>query len=397
MKKILTNLKCRLGFVLIFLLLSTLTKAAIFTSRNSGDWTDPCTWSNVPSCSSLTAIEGVTIPGIMDDVVISGKDVITVTGDVYIHDLTFNNGSGAQKTTLNIFGALNFIISGSLIMESQTIMYVDGGAFINVMGDICVKNDGNIAAQGVGPTIGGKFIVNGCATVGSTNCEPGGSGTPNFINSTYLIYCIACAANSANMYEGTPGSCYTTMPVTVLSFKATFTGSTQGRNSKVNLTWITTSELDNAYFTIERSADGLQFTELVHIESQSFTSTVASYQATDDQPLPGKSYYRLKQTDKNGKISYGKTIAVQKPAQISVTLLPNPLSSNTLYISHNLQEKISLIFMDMLGQRISPSAYSTITENDGLIVTFIENISPGLYTVQVSNGSSSVTKKLIVQ
>jgi hypothetical protein len=186
------------------------------------------------------------------------------------------------------------------------------------------------------------------------------------------------------------------MPVNLLSFKATFSGSSQAGNAQVNLTWITASEIDNQYFTVERAGDDLHFIEIMQVPSQFKGSTIASYQFNDHYPLPGKSYYRLKQTDVNGKSTYSKTLAVQSPEQVSIILMPNPLHTNTLRIYHTFRGKVSLTFLDIVGRCISPSVYSIIPENDGLVVSFSEKISPGLYTVQVCDGISCITRKLMV-
>src|ERR1700745_3418775 len=69
---------------------------------------------------------------------------------------------------------------------------------------------------------------------------------------------------------------------------------------KINVLWKTGSEDVDGYFTIEKSKDGINFTKVVDVPYIAINSNFADFTGTDYTPNKGISYYRLKQTDKNG-------------------------------------------------------------------------------------------------
>ncbi|MDX5444092.1 MAG: hypothetical protein LPJ89_09960 [Hymenobacteraceae bacterium] len=119
------------------------------------------------------------------------------------------------------------------------------------------------------------------------------------------------------------------LPVTWLSFNV---ASTRNGNS---LTWSTAMEENNNYFAVERSADGFLFEEIFRTEGTN-TNQPHSYNFIDTRPLPGTSYYRIRQEDYDGTGSYTPVRAVNNVA-LTFTQL-----GNTLYFSNKLQGQIQL-------------------------------------------------------
>jgi hypothetical protein len=81
-------------------------------------------------------------------------------------------------------------------------------------------------------------------------------------------------------------------------------------NDHVNVYWSTASETNNNYFSVERSADGMNFEPLGNVKGAGNSNTVLLYGYIDDNPVKGVSYYRIKQTDFNGNFKYSKTVTV---------------------------------------------------------------------------------------
>ncbi|MEM9931667.1 MAG: hypothetical protein AAF840_17810, partial [Bacteroidota bacterium] len=67
-------------------------------------------------------------------------------------------------------------------------------------------------------------------------------------------------------------------------------------------------QVNNDYFTVERSQDGRQFTSIGQVP----VSTNARYNFRDETPLPGLSFYRVQQTDFDGRFSYSRTVSSQR-------------------------------------------------------------------------------------
>ena len=117
--------------------------------------------------------------------------------------------------------------------------------------------------------------------------------------------------------------CYllTPLPVELQRFTATPLGDQQ-----VLLEWLTNSEERNAYFVVERSAEGRQFEPILQVDSLGDSNSLAKYNEVDEAPLKGHSYYRLKQVDTDGQFTYSEIVSVYiKDDKISsYKLYPNP-------------------------------------------------------------------------
>ncbi|OGX81577.1 hypothetical protein BEN49_15325 [Hymenobacter coccineus] len=108
------------------------------------------------------------------------------------------------------------------------------------------------------------------------------------------------------------------LPVELVSFTA------QLRNKQVNLNWVTASEKNSRSFDVQRSSNGQTFTTVLTKAAQGNTSARTTYDAVDRQPLPGLSYYRLKQIDNDGKVAYSPVVSVQSDGLVDISIYPNP-------------------------------------------------------------------------
>jgi hypothetical protein len=100
-------------------------------------------------------------------------------------------------------------------------------------------------------------------------------------------------------------NCGIALPIELISFEAKM-----NTNKQVDIFWATASELNNDFFTIERSADGVNW-EIVTTATGAGNSIYRiDYAAYDSRPLSGISYYRLKQTDFDGAFEYSNIVSV---------------------------------------------------------------------------------------
>ena len=117
----------------------------------------------------------------------------------------------------------------------------------------------------------------------------------------------------------------TPLPIELLSFDAVADGD------QVRLTWTTATEINNDYFTIERSSDGINFEPILLHEGAGNSQTVIDYERFDVRPMLGENYYRLKQTDFDGKSETFETKLVIFEGEASgINIYPNP-ASDELY------------------------------------------------------------------
>lgn len=77
-------------------------------------------------------------------------------------------------------------------------------------------------------------------------------------------------------------------------------------SNKINmqLNWVTATERNCDYFGIERSSDGNNFEEIGRVEGAGNSNSTKKYTYTDENPLIGINYYRLRQVDISGETTY---------------------------------------------------------------------------------------------
>lgn len=134
--------------------------------------------------------------------------------------------------------------------------------------------------------------------------------------------------------------------------------------NRVELKWQTLSEQNNDYFLIERSTDSKSFTTITKIAGQGTASNITNYTAVDYSPLAGTNYYRLKQVDKDGKVTDYDIKAVEfKLSDNLVKIYPNPVVSGTATLqlgsgNYNLAEVINTYGRVVKTIAIQPGATS---------------------------------------
>lgn len=139
----------------------------------------------------------------------------------------------------------------------------------------------------------------------------------------------------------------TPLPVELIKFIA------KVADREVILQWQTAMEEGNDYFVIERSFDGRHF-EGIGMEKGNGTTTQRSkYAYTDENPLTGTSYYRLKQVDEDGSYSYSPVISIMRQrAREDVVVFPTT-TSDTIHIEceTGTELKQASVF-DVMGKKV---------------------------------------------
>ena len=135
------------------------------------------------------------------------------------------------------------------------------------------------------------------------------------------------------------------LPIELLSFEARLTNQ-----NEVKLDWITASEINNDFFTLERSKDGLHFSEIAKIDGAGTSSAILSYSHLDRNPYLGGNYYRLKQTDFDGGFSYSEIRFVNIVSE-TIAVYPNP-TRNFLNVDFGNREdgEVQFKIMDVTGK-----------------------------------------------
>jgi hypothetical protein len=186
----------------------------------------------------------------------------------------------------------------------------DGFALVNTVTNTVIEflsYEGVLTAS-AGPANGQTSTDVGVSENGTTTTVDG---------SIQRLTCTSWTANPTSNNFGTlPPS---PLPITLISFKASLNSSNQAV-----LKWATASEKDNHYFEIERSKNAIDFESLGKINGKGTSDLRNDYAFTDETPLKGINYYRLKQVDFDGTFSYTRPESVITEGDGSISLYPNP-------------------------------------------------------------------------
>lgn len=163
------------------------------------------------------------------------------------------------------------------------------------------------------------------------------------------------------------------LPVKLVSFDA------ESLKEKVRLTWSTSSEINSDNFIVERSADGNSWSAIKTIKAGGNSSVLLNYEASDDNPLKGTAYYRLKQIDIDGSFEYSMTRTAKYTGSAIVDIYPVPNTGNTVNFKGITDFKNTTI---TVRNAAGMSLYvSNLNSNSAQLPT----LKPGLYVISLTN------------
>jgi hypothetical protein len=232
----------------------------------------------------------------------------------------------------------------------------------------------------------GGTVLTGGATSGSANGATygGASGVYTVQYTTAGNYVIGidmtdggnCASASASF------AICGALPITLTSFDAEVID-----DKKIKVNWVTESEINNDYFTVEKSKDGKSFEVVAVVEGAGNSSVPLSYSEIDLEPLNGVSYYRLKQTDYDKKFSYSDLIKVEIVDAIGeLTVYPNPVENITnLSFMSAIVGAATVEIHDLTGKRIATYVHQ-VTKGENKFTFSTEELTSGIYFLTVKSG-----------
>ena len=267
---------------------------------------------------------------------------------------------------------LSGIHNGATQIETQPIVFMRSGGCNS--GTFTVPNGGcpNDETYNNSSYVGAQSALSPYTGGISGNAEFNLSGLT--VGQTYYLYVDGYGSASSTFYIEVPTGCQTCntpLPIELISFEA------RKNNRDVNLTWQTASERNNDFFTVERSPNGIDWDVLELIDGAGSSTELLSYETYDNYPLKGISYYRLKQTDFDGKATYSAIKSISNTEDLMV--LPNP-GNGIFYVSGLSDRKENqVVVMDVTGKTIAN--YKT---EDAMLQMNLEYHPAGIYYVKVN-------------
>ena len=185
--------------------------------------------------------------------------------------------------------------------------------------------------------------------------------------------------------------CNYSLPLNWLSFQ---TKVIDGTNKKVELVWLTASEINVKQFIVERSSDGKSFETLSEPITAFNTLKQNNYQFTDNQPLKGISYYRVKEVDFDGDNSFSWVRAINNSdSKSDFNIFPNPTNEELNIDLKSLAGKeVTITISDLVGKALQAEKIEVTTAPHVLNVSSLSN---GMYLIRVqSKENELIPKKL---
>lgn len=182
--------------------------------------------------------------------------------------------------------------------------------------------------------------------------------------------------------------CQIPLSVELLSF----TGRNAGAVNILN--WITQSEINNDYYTIERSSDGNSFLPIGTLDGAGNSNERLHYEFTDQHPYPGINYYRLKQTDFNSNDSYSNVISLKQAEEMSCSVSPNPAHDELLIEIKSPENGESKIELYDIAGRLLMSETLKVNKGNNSSVIDISLLSRGTYMLRIISEENTFLRML---
>lgn len=182
------------------------------------------------------------------------------------------------------------------------------------------------------------------------------------------------------------------LPVELEYFNISATG-----NKQVKLEWTTATEQNNDYFNVERSPNGTEWENIKRIEGAGNSDCRLSYSCTDEGPLNGISYYRLKQTDFDNKTMYSAVKSIElNPDDAAISISPNP-DGNFIILScsNSTNVSVKLCLYNIRGQLVKETQRLELKKGSEAFEIPLGELSEGMYFYKASANEKTFSGKIV--
>jgi hypothetical protein len=174
------------------------------------------------------------------------------------------------------------------------------------------------------------------------------------------------------------------LPIVLIDFKASL--SQQG---KAILNWSSAIEIDSKSYIIEKSINGIDFSGVGQVDAAGSSRAAFNYSFADKNIISGRTYYRLKMLDTDGKFEYSKVVYVNGKVGNVVTAGPNPFITSIQLFgipSADVNQK-NIQVINTVGQQIN---YRVTGANT---ITLEATAPTGMYIIKVKDQQFKMLKQ----
>lgn len=358
----------RIKFVMVALIVISFkgySQTGDYFSLQNGDFLDYNSWgynSQIENCGCIPDDDGICNITIPANKTVYVRHALNTSCNMHIGAnsilIVESNGS------LTLYGPASMIGDG--------LFQIDSGAIVNIGRNLDLTGNATV-------------INNGFLTIGEDLTFEGSS----LLCGTGVLDVIG------NIIGGAPCASMSVLPIELTYFKGTLNQNT------VELIWETASEINNDFFEIEKSMNGIDYTLVKRIDSKAIngnSSLNLKYLIIDEFPYQGISYYRLKQTDLDRQYKYSSTISIDfSKKAFDVTFFPNP-NKGELFVQYTSTDNINAILI--LKNTMDKIVYSKDLElnfiNSNTALDIPDEIASGIYYCTLLIDNKSYTQKIIL-
>jgi len=243
-----------------------------------------------------------------------------------------------------------------------------------------------------------------CGSLTSVTCsdvnQQGGAETVSInalAGTSYKIRVYSFGPNLSDRGAFTISAAGAPLRISLVNFK----GEHAGGNNQ--LSWSTTTEINNQGFEVQYSFNGKDFRNLAFVDSKQNsmnTGSVLDYQYTDTKGIGGNVYYRLMQVNKDGRLNYSDVLLIKGNPISTLSLnavYPNPAKDKlNVIVSSPVNNSIRIMVTDLAGKIVKREAFSIV--NGGNNLDFDVSLLPaGTYFIKAicNNGCETAVTKFV--
>lgn len=187
----------------------------------------------------------------------------------------------------------------------------------------------------------------------------------------------------------------TPLPISLLSFEGIRT------KGHVDLKWITLTEKENDYFTVQKSINGIEFKDVAKIQGAGTINVPQYYSYRDIDNNEPVLYYRLRQTDYDGTYTLSHIISLRRNnlRDLQMTIYPNPSTGEQMILKINgLMEDATFVISDLLGRPILERNISGDENHSALeLITPESKLEAGSYLATLFLEGQKLTTRIIIR
>lgn len=367
----------------------TRTNGYVVSETNSAVNTSVFTWNMGTTTGSFIfpfgATDGSYIPVTFNKTTATSANVSISTRATATTDnqpLAGASNGGAIAAVTCLHDLLDNDISTSSVIDRWWDIYPSAAVIADVTFSYCGAENttsdptSEIAVQHWTGSIwnNGKGGGNGTYSITGTNGVTSGVGSVTATGLTeFSPYVLVLKSNPL-------------LPVELLSFTA------EKINNAVKLEWETASELNNDYFTIERSINMQDWNIIGKVKGSGTVNSITGYKFFDEDPSEGINYYKLKQTDYDGAYEELGVIAVDFLKDDDVLIIPNSDNTGIVILLNNSDREMQADIYDLSGRLVECRKIKSGT-------TSVEiNIDrKGVYFIHLTGVASVIVRKILLE